>query len=415
MAADVYGEAGNSSKSPPFQVVGVGGNLSTTVNKQTGVSQIFRANALNTQQSLGTYDPKTKKFVPQKDSNGNLVLTDAEIKALSNPNGITAIDNAAKATATKGIIETGTDPQVAQQQANKLISPNSSSPLPTGQEVQGVINQLDTKPAEGTRDSFPKDLRYPSNLKIESQDVIKFTMLKYEPKSFTSSPGTPIPGGISDTNSVSWGEDRMTPAQLASASVALTAITKGGEAAVTEASNYLSNALKDSKDLKTAIAAGFAEQATGVSGLLTRTAGVVTNPNLELLFQGPSLRPFNFSFKLSARGTDDREYIRKIIRFFKQGMAVQRSASNLFLKSPHTFKIQYLHGRDKDHPYINYIKECALQSFTVNYTPEGNYMTFSDGLMTSYEISMQFQELEPIFNDDYSNLPGGDNDDVIGY
>ena len=224
----------------------------------------------------------------------------------------------------------------------------------------------------------------------------------------------PIPGGISDTNSVSWGEDRMTPGQAAAASVALTGITEGASAAITKASGYLTNALTDSKDLKSAIAAGFAEQATGVTGLLARTAGVVVNPNMELLFNSPSLRPFNFTFKLSARGKSDVEQIRKIIRFFKQGMAAQRTASNLFLKAPHTFKIQYLH-RDRDHPYINYIKECALQSFTVNYTPEGNYMSFPDGSMTSYEISMQFQELEPIFNDDYSKLPGGNNDTVIGY
>ena len=42
-------------------------------------------------------------------------------------------------------------------------------------------------------------------------------------------------------------------------------------------------------------------------------------------------------------------------------------------------------------------------------------MTFADGLMTSYEISMQFQELEPIFNDDYGNLDGKSIDTNIGY
>ena len=34
--------------------------------------------------------------------------------------------------------------------------------------------------------------------------------------------------------------------------------------------------------------------------------------------------------------------------------------------------------------------------------------------MTSYEITMQFQELEPIFNDDYTKLDGN-NDTTIGY
>jgi hypothetical protein len=41
-------------------------------------------------------------------------------------------------------------------------------------------------------------------------------------------------------------------------------------------------------------------------------------------------------------------------------------------------------------------------------------MTFADGLMTSYEITMQFQELEPIFNDDYATLDQN-KDSVIGY
>jgi hypothetical protein len=47
----------------------------------------------------------------------------------------------------------------------------------------------------------------------------------------------------------------------------------------------------------------------------------------------------------------------------------------------------------------------------VNYTPENNYSTFSDGAMTSYELSLGFSELEPIFNDNYAQ----DNDATIGY
>ena len=60
---------------------------------------------------------------------------------------------------------------------------------------------------------------------------------------------------------------------------------------------------------------------------------------------------------------------------------------------------------------MNKIKECALQSVAVNYTPEGNYSTFSDGAMTSYELTLAFNELEPIFNNDYAQ----DNDATIGY
>jgi hypothetical protein len=109
--------------------------------------------------------------------------------------------------------------------------------------------------------------------------------------------------------------------------------------------------------------------------ILSRTEGAVINPNMELLFNGPSLRPFTFSFKLASRSETESEMIRKIIRFFKQGSAAQKSESNLFLRAPHTFQIQYLH-KNEDHKFLNKFKECALQSFGVSYTPEGQYATF---------------------------------------
>jgi hypothetical protein len=75
--------------------------------------------------------------------------------------------------------------------------------------------------------------------------------------------------------------------------------------------------------------------------------------------------------------------------------------------------LQYLH-RGKQHNYLNKFKECALQSFSVDYTPEGQYATFTDGAMVSYQITMQFSELEPVFNDDYKNADN-DPDTEIGF
>jgi hypothetical protein len=147
------------------------------------------------------------------------------------------------------------------------------------------------------------------------------------------------------------------------------------------------------------------------AAILSRAEGAVINPNLELLFNGPQLRPFNFTFKLAAREKRESEQIINILNFFKRGSSAIKTESNLFLKAPHTFSIQYLHmGQGgKDHPFIGRIKECALQSITTSYTPEGQYATFNDGVMVSYQITMQFQELEPIFNSDYEGLTG------IGY
>lgn len=313
---------------------------------------------------------------------------------------------------------------------------NQASDTNTEESQRALAEELD-KSRTLSRFNFPQDLKYPADLQIAQQDVIQFNMLRYVPKKLDkqSNEGLggfekrqtwdqriigkvflPIPGGISDTNSVTWGSDTMTSLESGLAAMVDEIISSGAAAGAGVVESQTGEIFKHSGDVKTGVKAYFTSTAIGKSNILARTEGAIQNPNMELLFSGPTLRPFTFTFKLSARGIKDRDQIRQIIRFFKQGMAVQRTQSQLFLKAPHTFKIRYLHkDPNQDHPYINKIKECALQSFTVNYTPEGNYMTFADGLMTSYEITMQFQELEPIFNDDYGNLDGKSIDTNIGY
>ena len=41
-----------------------------------------------------------------------------------------------------------------------------------------------------------------------------------------------------------------------------------------------------------------------------------------------------------------------------------------------------------------------VTSDTVGYAPDGSYMTYDDGSMTSYTISMTLAELEPVYDVD---------------
>jgi hypothetical protein len=280
-------------------------------------------------------------------------------------------------------------------------------------------------------DSFG-DFVYPEGIRSSKQDVIKFTMLEYKPSGvgafqpagqsdrktkngipvdriILGSVVLPIPNNISDTNSMDWGSNSMNAFEAGLAAAAFTGITEGIGEGVQSFGKSMEAFLKDDTSKK-GFGATFAGAAAAVDGnaILSRAEGAVINPNLELLFNGPQLRPFNFTFKLAAREKKESEQIIKILNFFKRGSSAIRTESNLFLKAPHTFHIQYLHmGQSgEDHPFIGRIKECALQSITTSYTPEGQYATFSDGVMVSYQITMQFSELEPIFNDDYKELTG---------
>ena len=283
----------------------------------------------------------------------------------------------------------------------------------------------------GTREDFGKPLNYPIT-RDEKQDVIKFDMLKYEPKkvqgfSFGDRSGSsgrtigtvtlPIPGGISDANACDWGDDRMGPLKLAAAGIALGALdasaTSGGGIGG-QLGDLKNQIVTNNKDMQQLIGQTAAAAAIGSNenALFSRTQGTILNPNLELIFNGPSLRPFTFQFKMSPRSKKEADEIVKIIRFFKQGMAPIREESRLFLKTPHTFKIKYVQLGEES-KFLNKFKECALLSCSIQYTPEGNYAPYEDGAMSSYQMSLQFKELEPIFNDDYGS--DGDLPAEIGF
>jgi hypothetical protein len=391
------------------------GKLPSSVGGNTGMDRV-----------VGTI-PKDGVFKPVVGS-----TTSQETQYFNSAVGQKAVKNHAVTTAQKA----------GAQNAHQLIFPNSATPgAGQGQNAPipgvagstsggaGGVSDADFKAgisdSKKTRSQFPT-LKYPETLDAGKQDVIKFSMLKYSPKAFQTTKDNlggfadrpsigkdrnaigvvtlPIPNGISDSNTLNWGDTTMNAAEALAANLALSGI-KGGGQGLTDTAGKVAGAVQSNSGEvaggMSALFAGLAVQGNAAS-ILQRTEGAVINPNLELLFNAPTLRPFNFTFKLASRSETESKIIRSIIRFFKQGSAAQKSESNLFLKAPHTFQIQYLH-RNEEHKFLNKFKECALQSFGVSYTPEGQYATFNDGAMVSYQITMQFQELEPIFNEDYTN------------
>jgi len=226
----------------------------------------------------------------------------------------------------------------------------------------------------------------------------------------------PVPGSVLDSNNVSWAEDEMDPAKLALANAFFENVQKGSGAidGIIDSAAGIAGAVgENAGDVKTGVAAALAKSATG-GNILTRSTGAVINPNMELLFKGPQLRNFGLTWKMSPRDYEESEMIKNIIRLFKQSMAVKRSESLVFLKSPNTYKLQYLTAGKREHKFLPKIKECALTGCSVNYTPDGNYQTYENSSMVAYEMTLNFAELEPIYHDDYSKLD--DNEDQsIGF
>ena len=219
---------------------------------------------------------------------------------------------------------------------------------------------------------------------------------------------------VLDQNKTDWGSNSLNAGQIVVANVALTAMNDGLNKAGAGTGDTLA-ALAGDKEAQDAVKQFFVGQATGVKGILARTSGSVINPNMELIFKGPQLRSFGFTYLLSPRDPKEAREILKIIRMFKQSMAPQTTESNLFLKAPNTYRLEYHSaGRNRGHSYLPKIKECALLTFDVNYTPNNTYMTYEDSSMVQYSITFGFQELDPIYNADYTDLDS-DSDQSVGY
>ena len=80
------------------------------------------------------------------------------------------------------------------------------------------------------------------------------------------------------------------------------------------------------------------------------------------------------------------------------GAAVGRS---YFLGTPNVFRLQYRTNEDEAVKGVNRIKTCALTGTSVNYTPEGAFASYDGGQPVSVLLSLNFQELEPIYDTDY--------------
>ena len=245
-----------------------------------------------------------------------------------------------------------------------------------------------------------------------------------------------IPSQIQDGNSASYGEDKLNSLVGAAVGGAADIMNNMGDAigkgdmqgALNAGGDAVKNALGSSgvdiDKAKSIITKKLAASAVSVFGgnvsvnqLLAREQGQILNPNMELLFNGPTLRNFRFSFKMTPRSQGEAEQCKLIIRTFKMNMAPKVTSgegASLFLNTPNVFELRYKTGY-RNHPFLHKFKQCFLTDISVNYTGEGVYATYENREPISMIMDLTFKELEPIYDTDYFDERGYDLDDTVGY
>jgi hypothetical protein len=416
--------------------------IRSIVNNETGAIELYEVREPLGDRLFNSFNPSTGKWVAPP----NDVDAFVQMQKTLGLEGLQKLQKDARQGAVTGVI----NPTSTQENKDKIFGtegyksaggntantdPNSDSSAEGAAALSAAQEELEQGFNEKTRKDYQPDVKYPLNLNLDHQDCIKFSIYEYKApglKPGASEAGSrivilnnsrpefkeqdrkilgtitlPIPGGINDRNAADWGSNSISELQRAFTNISISAITGGSESGVDATRTEAERAVGDQGSLEAGIVSKFAELATGATNILSRQYGAVVNANMELLFNGPSLRTFTFNFRFTPRQPKEAVAVRTIIRNFKQAMSVKRSKNSLLLRAPHTFAISYL-SKNKDHPYLNKFKECALTDCAVNYTPDGTYMTYEDSSMTAYELSLTFQELEPLFDDEY----GSDNDNI---
>ncbi len=221
----------------------------------------------------------------------------------------------------------------------------------------------------------------------------------------------PIPSNLVDSFRVEWGAE-----QLGLTAGLMSEAWQGGQNQITGITNgdmgsylnggydqFVGDAIKTGKQqIDTNDGTGIhmirriAAMGSPLFGQVTDLSfGVAENPNLVVLFRGPTLKQHTFSWKLIARTPAESESIKKIIAIFKRAMhpAKLNATTSAFLKYPAECLAEFHSPTSGAKPFLYPLRPTVVEDFTINYAPNGMPAFYNGTYDTvGVEITVKMQE-----------------------
>lgn len=173
---------------------------------------------------------------------------------------------------------------------------------------------------------------------------------------------------------------------------------KVAQSAIEQFKTSVANAGPIAKQAGTAMAAGMMGMTANQLTALQR--GQVYNPNIELLYNGPKLRGFNFNFQFVPKSAAEAAVVNQIIMEFKKWSAPKDLQNGMF-KVPNVWQVKYMTG-GKPNQYMNAFKRAACMNVAVQNNQGMNmHMSFEDGMPIITTLSLSFMEVDVITRDDH--------------
>ena len=446
----------SAKKSKPYEIGGSKYSFNFVGGKLVGIQKADENGQFGNSLENEYLNPKLSTF-------GDIAATDEALNAYntakygSNKNGYE--DSVTQATSAELQDYFNEQGKKATNQAAILEESNSVTSgdfLPSNPVFRGAGNNKNYKPYAYTRDkgelyAYPSDISTDQDhLKIQKWEYVRPNINQSKPnqgaaKQDQNVAGDSVKGSrlqgsvllpmpkVVDVNGADWGENKITAfglgalgaSEMAGKVLGLTpGLSEEERRKQTEALNKLKGAgqfgsgfgsAKERENFRKALGSAASVSVTsGIAGLagnalgteispdtfLARTGGAVLNPNAEMLFQGPVIRDFNFSFLMIARSEDEGKNIRRIIKWFKKGMA-PKFRNTTIIKSPDIFTLEYRNagGLLKTVNRFN-PGGLALTTVNVDYAPSGYWSAYRDSQPVAVKMDLNFTELRPIYQKD---------------
>jgi hypothetical protein len=150
-------------------------------------------------------------------------------------------------------------------------------------------------------------------------------------------------------------------------------------------------------DLLTKLANRFGVDTGQLGSVLLKGKGFAINPQMQMIYQGISLREFNLSFTFTPKSATDSDTIDTILWLFKNyslptlTSTSSTSTDSLFLVPPAVFSVDFLIN-GKENKYLPKYGDCALLDVAVNYAPNG-FAAFDNGAPVQTTLNLHFKEI----------------------
>jgi hypothetical protein len=150
--------------------------------------------------------------------------------------------------------------------------------------------------------------------------------------------------------------------------------------------------------------AALAGHLSGINGPMFQTlaSGEITNPGIELLYSGPTLRTFAMNWTFAPKDAREAEDVHEIVRRLKQHhLPSKNDNAPGMLQVPSVFDIKIM-VNGKEAEFYQKFFTCSLESIAVKQDSGGYHFTLPNGEPVLSGMSLVFREQKITTADDFS-------------